>query len=371
MSEPLSSPAPSLTAWGLDLDVAVCEYCHWRYLVPTDGPAPLCPNCFKAQLVALPDGLPEMPHPYPPELFVPFSLSEDALDMAIHHFADGIPFAPPGLTQPGIRSHLVQLFLPMWLVDGVARAYWQAETGFNYQVVSHEEVYNGDLNRWQSREVKEPRIRWANRTGRLSRAYQNIPVPAIDDSTHLEKQIGPHIFDSARSYDPECMHKALVRLPDHPPQEDWNEAASAFQKTASEECRQACAADHMRQFRWQAQFNRLNWTLMLLPVYAASYLDDQGKPQPILIHGQTGNIAGSRRASLKRAGRFSLSIFLFSLLFFISGLLLNLFSASLPVLSTISIYLLMIGLAGFLASAVPFVIAWDFNRRQVLEQARV
>ncbi len=371
MSETTITPTANLTAWGLDLDVAVCQQCHWRYLIPTGEPAPSCPNCFSSPLTVLPDGLPEMPHPYPPELLVPFSLSNEGLNLAIHDFAAGIPFAPEGLTEPGMRSRLMQLYLPVWLVDGQARAYWQADVGFNYQVVSHQEAYNGDLNRWQSREVKEPRIRWEQRVGRLNRIYSNVPVPALDDAPRLEKQLGAHVYDSARSYDPDCMRKACVRLPDHPPKENWSEATLAFQKTAAEECRQACGGDHLNQFRWQAQFSQLNWTLMLLPVYAASYQDDHGKPQAILIHGQTGKIAGARRASVKRAGSASLLILLFSILVLLSGLLLDTFSAAQTTLAAISMYLLMIGLAGLLASAVPLIIAWDFNRRQMLEKARV
>ena len=47
---------------------------------------------------------------------------------------------------------------------------------------------------------------------------------------------------------------------------------------------------------------------MLLPVYAASYLDDQGQPQSIFIHGQTGQIAGTRRSSMQRAVRVAVRL---------------------------------------------------------------
>jgi len=39
----------------------------------------------------------------------------------------------------------------------------------------------------------------------------------------------------------------------------------------------------------------------LIPVFTAWYLDDEQQPQPVLIHGQTGQLSGPRRASMRRA----------------------------------------------------------------------
>lgn len=371
MSEQPTPPTTAPTPWGIDLDVAVCTLCHWRYLVHSGQPGAQCPNCHRAALSVLSENPPEMDQPYPPELLIPFAVAEPDLERAVHAFVTGIPFPPEGLTETSLRTRLTQLYLPMWLVDGQARAYWQAEAGFNYEVVSHQESYNGDLRRWQSREIKEPRVRWENRVGRLNRLYQNVPAPALDDAAHMEQKIGRFHMESARSYDPDCLREAVVRLPDHPPKEAWSEAAAAFQKTAADECQKACAADHLRQFRWKAQVTRLNWTLMLLPVYAASYLDDQGQPQSIFIHGQTGQIAGSRRSSLRRARSISLSILLVGLLIFLSGLVLDVVGMRVAYAGIFSMYLIVFGVAALLASAVPLLIAWDFNRRQTLEQAQV
>jgi hypothetical protein len=71
-----------------------------------------------------------------------------------------------------------------------------------------------------------------------------------------------------------------------------------FQSSAVKECQQACRADHLREFTWQPEFSEQNWTLLLAPVYATFYLDDENKPQPILVNGQSGKLSGSRRASL-------------------------------------------------------------------------
>ncbi len=366
-------PLPSLqAAWGMDLAAVSCKHCHSSYLIPcVPAPAGLCPNCSQDALEVIPGGLTEMAHPYPPELILPASLPPSKIDDAIRAFAAGIPFAPPELTPNVLRSRLTTMYLPMWLVDGAVSAYWQAEAGFDYQVLSHQELYEQGKGGWKTREVKDPRIRWENRVGRLDRAYQNVAAPALDDAPRLEKQIGSFHMEGALSYtsqhiQPGGARPSFIRLPDHPPEAAWCEASTAFQKTAADECRRACEAGHLRQFRWKAQFARLNWTLMLLPVYSTCYADDHGKQHTVLIHGQTGAFSGERRASVRRAGQFSLSILIVGILLFLAGLLLD--STSVPGLSlfAVSPYIIVLGLAGILASGIPFIIVWDFNRKQAL-----
>jgi hypothetical protein len=361
----------SLTTWGTDLQPAACPRCHAAYLVACDAHAARCPSCCQSMLEVLSDDIPYLTHAYPPELVTPFALSEAQISEAIRQFAAGIPFAPSELSDPAFRSRLATVYLPMWLVDGRVLAYWQAEAGFDYQVISHQEYYEQNRNGWESREVKEPRVRWETRVGRLNRTYQNVAAPALDNSSSLEKKLGHFALDSALSYTPNHIQHAFVRLPDIPPKVAWAETASAFQKTAAEECQKASGANRIRQFRWKARFARLNWTLMLLPTYSTCYQDDHGEVQPVLIHGQTGTVSGARRASMRRARGASLIILAIGVLLLIAGLLLNLGSAADLAVNTISAYCVVLGITTMIASGAPVMIAWDFNRRQKLEEAEV
>ena len=373
-----NNPAPVATgslAWNAGFMTAVCPHCHWRYLIPSGEPQGPCPNCYQGPLSVLPEGLPDLPETYPPELIVPFRMTETKLAEAVHQFAAGIPFPPKGLNEAALRSRLLPIYLPIWLVDSQISARWEAEAGFNYEVVSHEELYNGDQRHWQTREVKEPRTRWENRVGQLHRSYQNVMAPAMDDARQIEATLGSFDLSSAQSFTQDCLvengRQAYLRLPDHPPKEAWSETAAAFQKAAGAEVQQACSADRLRQFRWKANYSRLNWTLMLLPVYSAFYLDDDGNPQPVYIHGQTGYLNGSRKASLRKAQRTSLYLLLAGILLFLLGILLDTVAPGGPVSKMISTYMSILGIAGVVASVVPLLIVWDFNRRQALEESEI
>ncbi|NJN44298.1 MAG: hypothetical protein HC806_05960 [Anaerolineae bacterium] len=102
----------------------------------------------------------------------------------------------------------------------------------------------------------------------------------------------------------------LFRLPTRPTEDAWPDALPNLQQAASDECRAAGKSDHFREFRWQAEYANQNWTQLLLPIYATYYLDDDQRPQPILLHGQTGQVSGVRRASMKRAQTTALWILL-------------------------------------------------------------
>ncbi len=354
------------SAWGTEMKVVICERCNWRYLLPRQkqDALPLCPHCFQAQLVAAEGSASDQPYPYPPELVAPFGVTQQALEESVRQFASGIPYAPPDLNYTVMHTRLAPVFLPMWLVDGEVNANWQAETGYNYDVVSHQEYYDDGNRKWQTREVREPRIRWEPRMGKLTRTYQNISAPALDEVTRLKRQVGDFRLDRLQPYQPSHLKHAYVRLPDRTPEDAWSEAAPSFQNQAAEECKQACAADHVRQFRWSARFDHLNWTLMLLPFYTTYYLDDEQQPQTVLIYGQNGVITGSRRSSMQRARRTSSIILAIGLTVFLLGLVLGVLSVPMPALAPLAAIALLIGIPGTLAAFIPIGIVWDFNRRQ-------
>ncbi len=352
---PVAAPS-SLPGWNADLRPVSCQSCGWRYLVHPGAAPARCPHCAAEALAPLPE---DAPHSYPPEQVLPFKLSKTALEESVRSFAGDIPYPPESLTPAALRSRLTPLYLPVWLVDGKVHALWQAEMGFYYQVISHQESYNQNLGKWQSKEIKEQRTRWEPRIGRLTRAYNNLHAPAAPDSISLEKSLGGFTLATAEPYRPEHVDTAAVRLPEHTPQQAWSEASKSFQTAAVEECRQASGADEIRQFKWKAQVNRLNWTLLLLPVYAASYLDDDGKPQPVLIHGQTGHVTGSRRSSMKRARQVSLRFFLAAVALIVLGLVLGAVSAD--GFATLAI---LAGIGCFIGTLIPIIVAWGFNSRQ-------
>jgi hypothetical protein len=349
-------------AWGTRLDTVVCERCDWAFLFPEGNIPRLCPHCFQPSLAQLTDQAQELPYTRPAELALPFSASAQSLSQAVQHFARGIPFPPGDLNYQSLQGRMQRMYLPMWLVDASVEATWQAEVGFDYQVISHQDHYDGSRGGWNSHEVKEGRIRWDPRLGRLKRSYQNIVAPALEEQAQLKKVLGDFTLAGAENYRPELISGAAIRLPNRTSQDAWNEAAPAFQAAAAEECRKAASADYIRQFKWQPGYQDQNWTLLLLPLFSTYYLDDEGLPRPVMFHGQSAKPYGSRRASQKRARQTALFILVVALALFVAGVGFAVAGMLTPVLLTIGGLVIILALLVGLAAILPLVIAWQFNR---------
>lgn len=353
-----------LDAWGATLVAAVCEHCDWSYLVPEGSLPQRCPHCFEKDLTPFAGQDEELPYTQPPELLLPFTQQPDHLVEKIDQFGRGIPFAPADLTPQNLKSRLRRVYLPLWLVDAKVKATWQAEVGFNYEVVSHQDRFDENARGWTSRQVTEGRVRWEPRLGKLERSYENISAPALEEHAQLRKTLGSYSIQASKPYQAHDLSSAFVRLPNRTPQDAWSDAAPALQAAAGEECRKAAGADHIRQFAWKAEFANQNWTQLLLPLYTTYYLDDEQHPQAVLVHGQTGQMHGSRRASLKRGQRTSLVLLLVALVLFLISLLFTAFSLAMPVLTPLGIIGIVVALFVGLSAIVPIATVTWFNHQQ-------
>jgi hypothetical protein len=350
--------------WGDALQAAFCEYCDWQFLAPPGSLPDFCPNCFHTRMIELGQRGWRMPDTHPPELVLPFEIGDQIINKSIEDFADGIPYAPKDLSPENLGRRLTRLYLPMWLVDARVTATWQVEAGFDYQVVSHQDRYDGNQGGWISKQVKERRIRWESRLGRLTRRYDNIAAPALEEHAELVYMMGKYQISSANAYHPQVLRGVLARLPNREPQDAWGDAELAFKDAAAVECRRACNADHIRDFNWDPVYSDKNWTLLLQPLYSTYYLDDEGKPQKVLIQGQSGQIYGIRRASFKRAQRAAIVILLVAIAIFTLSAFLSLASVWLPALLVLGVFGLAFSLLAGLGTLWPVVRVWWFNRHE-------
>jgi hypothetical protein len=354
---------PDLSTWGARLDAAVCEKCDWSYLLPAGSPPQRCPHCYQTTLTPIEESFEQLAYTQPPELVIKAAVTQESVAAQIQKFAKGIPFSPKDLTPENLAARLRYTYIPLWLVDGQVQATWQAEMGFDYQVVSHREKY--DAGSWNTEQVKETRIRWEPRLGRLNRSYHNRHAPALEEEPLLEKQLGTYKLDKAEPYRPDALSQTFIRLPNRPPQDAWPAAEPAFLAAGTDECRQASEADHIRDFRWSPHFHNRNWTQLLRSAYTTYYLDDDNRPHPVLINGQSGYISGSRRASMHRARRMTLVILIIAVFIFFLGTTLAAagFFFEATILS-IGVAALTISLIVAFISLLPVAVAWNFNRQQ-------
>ena len=347
----------TIAGWGAPVTSVNCPVCDWSFLITgsIQEKETRCPHCFKGDLAELDAKLPYGS----PEFVITPTVTTDLISKGIETFADKIPYPPSDLQAGTLQQRLKLMFLPIWLVDCSLSAMWEAESGFDYTVVSHREHFaNGS---WVTQKVEETRIRWEPRVGQLQRTYHNVSAPALQGHTELFRHLGSYNREKAQAYTPEKLIGAWVRLPDTPPESSWSDVVPSLQKHAAAEVQRADSADHIRKFRWAPEFQEKNWTLLLAPVYATYYTDDDGQSQPLLIHAQTGHIHGIKRSSMKNAQRLSLILALIAFVGFVLSLLAGVVGVVFPPLLIIAVVGGIITAGLGIGAFYPMIRSWRFN----------
>jgi hypothetical protein len=253
----------------------------------------------------------------------------------------------------------------MWLVDCDLNGNWQIDAGFDYQVKSSQESYQGSS--WQTTEVVEGRIRWEVRKGLINRHYDNVAAVASSDFSKIFGWAGPFSLDRSQPYDEKWIGTYAILAPDFHPESAWPEAQSSVLKIAGKDCAQAANAQHNRNLTIQADYQSIHWTQLLLPVISTYYIDDDGKPQMIFINGQTGKIGGLRLASQRKGWQMAGISMAIALGLLILGLLSTLLTPIFPPIAIFGGILIVGAFAAGIYAIIPAAWPWQWNRKQ-LEQ---
>ena len=346
------------TLWGLSLQPAFCTNCEVAHLIPGKLENTLCPACLSEPL----ERQPSVIRKEPPELMVNFKISPEQIEMRFKDWVKGIWFRPKELDPNLLSRRANRTFFPIWLVDGKINGTWQAQMGYDYEVASSQETYQNGT--WKTRKVSETRIRWEARTGTIDRRYQNLRIPALEEHTWLINGLGKYELNLATSYSPLQLDNALIRVPSLLPESAWPMAKSIFDRYSAKDCQIAAEAQHVDEFIIQADYEDLNWTQLLLPMYTTTYRDEDGTVHSILINGQSGKIIGMKRASQRKTRILSLGLLGTALLCFVLGLLFAVGTTLLPILGFFSLVLFTLAFLLGITAQVQSIWAWNFNRSQ-------
>jgi hypothetical protein len=337
--------------WGVPFAAVHCARCGEAHLVPEDAVPSRCPFCLQGPVAPQPAYLREEP----PEQVLPHSVSKQKLARMLEQWAQGVRFRPDELKAETLMRRARRYFVPLWLVDGRVEGAWRADVGFDYQAVSYQDRYS-DGGGWSSQEVREGRVRWEPRVGRINRTYENVAAPALDDHRALMNRLGDFDLSQRTEYSPKAVADGTVRIPTLEPEAAWDGVKAALDRAAGAECRQAAGADHVRDWRPEVKYGDLNWTQLLLPAYVTWYREGE-RIWPVLINGQSGRVSGVRRASARKANVTSLVLGAVAALLLIFG---GLLALPLPPLGGL---ILVFGLVLGLAAPIPAVGVWVYNRR--------
>ena len=282
------------TLWTENQQAAGCPQCGRVYIVQSDELGQLCPLCRKGTLEPQPVRM----RAAEPERILPFKIDKNGLTAIYTNAVKRVWIKPENLSPESLLRNTRPVFWPLWLVDSDVQGHWQMEAGFDYQVESSKEFY--DSGQWQSRKQIEGRIRWEPRLGRVQTHVDNVSSQALEEYANRVQMTGNYTLKQSRPYSPGMENHAVMEVPDFPPEDAWPLAQPAVDKAVGEICIRAANAQHFRNFSIKADYTNLNWTQFLLPLYATSYIDDDGEPPILIVTGLTGVLQGPLMASTLR-----------------------------------------------------------------------
>lgn len=344
------------TLWGTDRQAAGCPYCHRAFLVKEEQINTLCPLCSMGHLEPQPLRL----RPTEPERLLPFKVKIQNLQSIYDSFVSGVWIKPVDFTVENLLKRTRAVFWPLWLVDSDVKGRWQMEAGFDYQVESSKEYYQD--GRWRSRTIVENRVNWEARLGELDTHVDNVNVPALEEHQNRQQMTGGYSLDTAINFQTDLINSAVIEAPDLPPEDAWPQAKPQIDRSLAQVCEKAAGAQHSRNFAVKGEYQNLNWTQFLLPMYVTFYKDDEEEPQILVVNGETGEIKGPRLASQKRGLRIAAILGGIAGLLLLLALLGFLLTAIFPPSGIIAAFFAVFGFGIGLGALFPAIWPGQWNR---------
>lgn len=262
-------------------EARVCGDCGAVHVTKEAAPCPACRG--ETTPLALPEVAPEWVRRR--------TVDRQAAARALQRGGQGVWFRCPDADPGKLAGRLLPVWWPYWLVDVDAHAIWQAEVGFDYEVKSSVETYQG--GRWSSREKTETRTRWEPRVGTLQRRYPDVAVAGLGDQPFFFARL---TVKDAVPFEPGLV-EGPVRVPDRTPAEQWPVALDRVRWLVGEDCAKAAGADRVRETYLDLDPSQAAWTWLLVPGWVTWYADDDGKPHVLRVDGTDGGVEGEWLAS--------------------------------------------------------------------------
>ncbi len=261
--------------------VMQCSQCGAESIFEEEIKSAPCPYCG----IALVEGDMHEERLISPSYLQPFAVSQEDVQGHLKKWVNSLWFAPNKLKHQTAYSHELQgVYLPYWTYDAQTHTRYQGMRGDTYTVTTG----TGKNRR------TETRTRWSYRSGRVSRFFDDVLVPA---SRMIPAKILGKISNwntkqlmetDARFYRGFTTTKYTVDL-----KQGYVTAKSIMDSQIDSDIRRDIGGSQQRILSKHTDYQDIRFKLILLPVYLSSYRY-RHKLYHFYVNGHTGKITGDR-----------------------------------------------------------------------------
>ena len=282
---PLEDAGAAARGWGLEVRGARCGNCGATVVFERTETSRECVFCGSAHVLAQEANR----NAIRPESLVPMDVSRAQVERAFLRWIDGLWFRPNALKKT--RAFDARgVYVPHWTFDCHVDSSWTAESGTYYYVtVTKTRFVNGKHETYTE---QERRTRWWPSSGDRSDDYDDLLVNA---SRAVPEDLASRLGGFRRSglvpYRPEYLAGWLAEEYSVDLRTGWGRARVRVVAEQQSRCARDVPGDTHRSLRVENHIRDVRWKHVLLPLWTLTY-EFRGKTYPILVHGQTGRVAG-------------------------------------------------------------------------------
>jgi len=224
-----------------------------------------------------------------PKAVLPFALDERTAKQAMNDWLGRLWFAPNGLQDYARKGRKMQgIYVPYWTFDADTKTAYRGERGTVYYVTK---TVTRDGKRVQ---VREQRIRWRPKSGRVARFFDDVLVLAARSlPKRFTDALEPWDLAALEPYAPEYLagfraEGYTVELTD-----GFTEARAHMDRVIERDVKFDIGGDRQRIHLLDTTVSDVTFKHILLPVWLAAY-KYRGKTYRFVVNGRTGKVQGER-----------------------------------------------------------------------------
>jgi len=228
-----------------------------------------------------------------PEAVLPFGIPPPQANAALKKWLSSRWFAPNALKRLASQESMSGVYLPFWTYDAQTESSYTGERGEHYyesETYTEQDEQGNTVTR--TRQVQ--RTRWYTASGWVSRAFDDILVPATQSlSRQRLSALEPWDLQALNPYEPAYLsgfkaQRYQVELP-----AGFEEAKQVMAGVIDSDVRSDIGGDEQRVQHVDTSYSDITFKHILLPVYLAAYRFNQ-KVYQVMINARTGEVQGDR-----------------------------------------------------------------------------
>lgn len=224
-----------------------------------------------------------------PRGLLPFRLEERAAHEAMNAWLGKLWFAPNGLQEYARKGRRMSgIYVPYWTFDADTKSSYRGERGTVYYV-TRTVMRNG-----KREQVREQRIRWSPKSGRVARFFDDVLVLA---SRSLPKtytdNLEPWDLAGLEPYRPEYLAGFRAEGYTVELDEGFHEARAHMDRVIERDVKFDIGGDRQRIHDIDTAISDVTFKHILLPVWLAAY-KYRGKTYRFVVNGVSGRVQGER-----------------------------------------------------------------------------